>query len=107
MARVAFLLTVLQLAASGAIFVQQLFIARVVGANEQTDGYQIALALVLFMAQSVIATALVNAFVPPLSAIAREDTKRSRAYAFWAQANVVLGRGADRADHSPRRRAGR
>ena len=91
MARVAFVLTLLQLAASAATLVQQLFIARVVGANEQTDGYQIALALVLFLAQSVIATALVNAFVPSLSTMARENVDRSRAYAFWVQINVVLG----------------
>ena len=90
MARVALVLTLLQLVASAATFVQQLFIARVVGANEQTDGYQIALALVLFLAQSVIATALVNAFVPSLSSMARENVSRSRAYAFWVQINVVL-----------------
>ena len=91
MARVAFVLTLLQVAASAATFVQQLFIARVVGANEQTDGYQVALALVLFLAQSVIASALVNAFVPPLSTMARENVNQSRAYAFWVQINVVLG----------------
>ena len=94
MTRLAFVLTFLQLGASAATFIQQLFIARVVGANEQTDGYQVALALVLFLAQSVIATALVNAFVPTLSAMSHENVDGSRAYAFWVQINVVLAASA-------------
>jgi putative peptidoglycan lipid II flippase len=87
--RAALILTLLQFGASAATFVQQLFIARVVGATTETDGYQVALAMVVFVAQGVIATALVNAFVPRLASLTREDIDSSRAFAFWAQITVV------------------
>jgi O-antigen/teichoic acid export membrane protein len=89
LARAALILTLLQFGASAATFVQQVFIARVVGATTETDGYQVALAMVVFVAQGIIATALVNAFVPRLVSLAREDVDSSRAFAFWAQINVV------------------
>ena len=88
MARIAFVLTALQLGASAATFVQQVFVARVVGANEQSDGYQIALALVLLL-HGLITGALVNAFVPELAALARDDIDRARSYAFSAQVNIL------------------
>jgi putative peptidoglycan lipid II flippase len=87
--RAALILTFLQFGASAATFVQQVFIARVVGATPETDGYQIALAMVVFLAQGIIATALVNAFVPRLASLMRADVDSSRAFAFWAQINVV------------------
>lgn len=87
--RAALVLTLLQFGASAATFVQQVFIGRVVGATNETDGYQVALAMVVFVSQGVIATALVNAFVPRLAGLMREDVDSSRAFAFWAQINVV------------------
>jgi putative peptidoglycan lipid II flippase len=89
LARVAFILTLLQFGASAATFVQQVFIARVVGATTETDGYQVALAMVVFVAQGLIATALVNAYVPRIASLARGDVDSARAFAFWAQINVV------------------
>jgi putative peptidoglycan lipid II flippase len=88
--RAALILTLLQFGASAATFVQQLFIARVVGATTETDGYQVSLAMVVFVAQGVIATALVNAFVPRLATLRREDLDSSRDLAFWAQITVVV-----------------
>ena len=90
MARLALVLTLLQLAASAATFLQQVFIARVLGATEQTDGYQIALAIVLFLLQGVVMGALVNAFVPHLARLAREDVGGARHYSFWAQLNMFV-----------------
>ncbi len=71
-------------------FLQQVFIARVLGATEQTDGYQIALAIVLFLLQGVIMGALVNAFVPHLARLTREDPGGARHYSFWAQLNMFV-----------------
>ncbi len=90
MARLALVLTLLQLAASAATFLQQVFIARVLGATEQTDGYQIALAIVLFLLQGVVMGALVNAFVPHLARLTREDAGGARHYSFWAQLNMFV-----------------
>ncbi len=89
MARIAFVLTLLQFGASAATFVQQIFIARVVGATTETDGYQVALAIVVFIAQGLIGTALVNAFVPRLASYSHEEADGSRVFTFWAQINVV------------------
>jgi putative peptidoglycan lipid II flippase len=89
LARVAFVLTLLQFGASAATFVQQVFIARVVGATTATDGYQVALAMVVFVAQGLIATALVNAYVPKIASLARDDVDGARTFAFSAQVNVV------------------
>lgn len=89
MARLALLLTALQLMASAASFVQQVFIARTLGATEQADGYQIAIALVLFMTQGLLIGPMINAFVPQLTDRLQSGSRDARAYAFWAQSNLI------------------
>lgn len=80
----------LQLGASAATFAQQVFIARVLGATEQTDGYQMALALALFVMPGLTTGPLVNGLVPRLARLTLDDADRARHYVFWAQLTLFV-----------------